>query len=597
MASVTEVGASKIEVESYKCSIKKISASTEWENTDGKTEMVTTTVFDKNAKNGKTIYVISSPKGKEVTIKTEREDGQCQRENHKQYGRSWVDYQIDETKDVTLASRLPSNKLTSKIVALKLPVYPYSLNGNSQKETSEIKQVESFDIKCFEIGGALEALKYWKLPIPLDKKCTTQFSQRSCKEGAFNYQIISYPDICFYLEFSIGTDEAKKKKNGRSHFVRQTKSEKYLPKRAKALFEEAPGVEMKILPPSIIASTTYNGGDDELEVKLDFDDDNELFHFKYKHDSLETEFGSELLQEIPGTIKKFKELKRLIKKFYDTKKNFKELGIDLVKNYKPYTIKLNPPSITLSVDGKYQTSRDLTKIGKFYDICFACEPLISVSLTIDLLYIILTGLSAGTATGIYLMLKNLDKVISKLLGAYWKKKYKATKPFECDIYFDLVVTGAINGNVHWLIDTTEERGADSTKGSIEGVLKVDLKAGVKASVNVLYFISAGGEVSASGSSGIKFILGCENRILQGEGLILPYETRFLGLTIKYCVKGSIGFFRTYSFGGGIEGETTLLDSRPIKWLSGKAVFFEEKTGSNGKGSVGRGGGGGGGGGW
>ena len=578
MANTSEVGAVEVDVKSYKCSITKITASTEWENTDGKKEMVTTTVFDKESKEGKTIYVVTSPKGQIVITKTDRDEGQCQRNSHKTYKMTWDDYKIDETKDVTLASRIPPSKLTSKITALQLPVYPYTLIKNPQKKEETIKNSEDFTIKCFEIGGALEALKYWNLPIPTGKNYATQLSLFSCKEGFINHQIISYPDICFYLEVTIGTNEAKKKKNGRSHFLRQTRfPEKYLRERQEALVGEAPSVEMKLLPPSIIAGTKYNGGKDEIEVKLDFDTDNEIFHFKYKHDSIETDFGSELLQEIPSTIKKIIELSRLIKIFYKVEKKFKELGIDMVKNYKPYKLKLNPPEIIISVDGKYQTSKDLSKIGRFYDICGFCEPLISISLTIDLLFLILTSVSGGTVTGIYVMLKELDKVVSKLMGQYWKKKYNTTKPFECDIFLDLVVTGAVNGDVHWLIDTTETK-VNSTKGSIEGFLKVDLKAGIKASTRVLYLISASCEVSASATSGIKVKVGCKNRIVQGDGLTVTVDTSLMEFKIKYCVQGSAGLFTT-SIRGGITGEAVLWKEKKFDLFSGESVFFTEKSGS------------------
>lgn len=579
MANISEVGASKVDVKSYKCSIKKITASTEWENTDGKKETVTTTVFNKDSKEGKTIYVVTSQKGQKVNIKTDRDEGQCQRDTHKTYKMTGDDFKIDETIDVTLASRIPQNKLTSKISALKLPIYPYTLIKNPQKKEETIKNSEDFTIKCYEIGGALEALKYWNLPIPTMKNHATQFSLTSCKEGFLNYQIISYPDICFYLEVTIGTNEAKKKKNGRSHFLRQTRfPEKYIDDRAEALMKDAPDVEMKLLPPSFIAGTKYNGGKDKIEVKLDLDTDNEILHFNYKHDSLEADFGSELLQEIPGTIKKIKELSRLIKKFYKVEKNFKELGIDMVKNYKPYKLKLNPPEIIISVDGKYQTSRDLTKIGRFYDICGTCEPLISISLTIDLLFLILTAVSGGTVTGIYVMLKEIDKLIGKVMGQYWKNKYNDTKPFECDIYFDLVITGAVNGTVHWLIDTTETK-ANSTNGSIEGLLKVDLMAGIKANIKVLYFVSASGELSASATSGLKVRIECKNQIAQGDGLTVSIDTSLMELKIKYRVEGSAGLFQTFSASGGIKDEVILWKEKKFDLFSGEAVFFTEESGS------------------
>ena len=164
------------------------------------------------------------------------------------------------------------------------------------------------------------------------------------------------------------------------------------------------------------------------------------------------------------------------------------------------------------------------------------------------------------------------------MGQYWKKKYNATKPFECDIYFDLVLTGAVNGNVHWLIDTTETK-ANSTNGSIEGLIKVDLKAGIKASIRVLYFVSASGELSASATSGLKVKIGCKNRIAQGDGLTLSVDTSLMELKIKYCVEGSAGLFQTFSVGGGIKGEVVLWKEKKFDLFSGEAVFFTEKSGS------------------
>jgi hypothetical protein len=608
MASTAEVGACKVEVESYQCSIKKITASTKWKAPSAElSETVTTTVFEsKNATKEKTIYLVTSPEGKKVTIKVERDEGQCKKTNHKEYVTSWIDYKKEEENQERNQNPTSYDGTESKfnvkgllVAAAKdaalsavLPYFlPYNLITTPIKKEEVVKNESIQEIKCFEIAGVLEALKYWNLPLDLEYPYTTTFKHVTCKEGPFQYKIISYPDISFKLEASIGTTEKEKKKNGRSHFERQTNSKKYLTERATALVEEAPKTDLKFKAPSFTASTTYNGGKDELEVKLDFDKEKDFLSFKYKHDPIEAEIGSGFIQDISGTLKKFKDCRDLVNKFRDVEKNFKKLGIDLVKNYKPYKFEFNSPNISLSVEGQYQTSKDLTRIGKFYDICLDCEPLLSISLTIDLLFLILSAASAGTAAGIIVLLKNLDKVIEKLLGKKYKKKYEDTKPFECDIYFDLVVTGAINGEVHWIIDTSEKSNPNSTAGSIEGVLSVDLKAGIKASIKFFYFVSASGEISASGSSGIKLKIGFDNRVAQGEGLIVPFETMFLGITIKYCLKGSVGLTKIFSIGGGFEGETELLDKRRIEFLSGKMVFFEEKSGSYGKGSVGNGGGG------
>lgn len=631
MSGIAEVGATGVELSEHQCSIKKITLSTKWEAPGSeKSEDVCATVYDNTSgEDGKTIYLISSPDGKEVTIKTEREGGKCQRESHKKYQMSWTDFKKEgkeeKGKDENGAEKKELNnnqsdisysrmesKLNTEGLALAaskdaelsslLPVLPpFNLIRTPIKIEEEIKNECEINIKCFEIGGVFEVLKYWRFPVSLDNKYITKFSYLSCKDSPIHYQIISYPDISFKLEFTIGTNEAEKKKNGRSHFERQTKSYKYVPEKLNDLVEEAPDVDLTITPPSFSASTTYNGGKDKLKVDIDFDSDNELFHFKYKHDSFETAFGSELLQDIPKTLKKIGDLCKLLDKLCNIEKNFKDIGISLANNYKPYKLKLNPPSVSLSVEGKYQTSRDLTIIGKYFDVVCAFEPLVSISLTVDLLFLLISAATSGAGTGFYVMLKNFDKVVGKLFGNTYKKKYKDTKPFSVDIYFDFVVTGAINGKMHWIVDTTEKRNANSNSGSIESVFKFDLKAGAKASLNVYYVVATDGEISGSSSSGISFNLGFKNRILQGDGLTVLFETIFLGLKIEYCVKGKVGLFKTFSFGGDFaDGEIDIFKKTKIDMFSKEFVFFKEdekKTGNYEKGDKGGFGGGGAGNSW
>lgn len=613
MANSSVVGAANVEVNSFQCSIKKIAVSTEWKAPmEEDAETVTTTVFDnQKQKEGKTIYIISSPKGKEVTVKTERDGGECTRDIHKNYKRLWNEYTVEGKQEDSTSDGGNSGgghgggggggrgwgseaSAASNSPNLRLPIFPYKLIKNSKNQEGEIKDEDTLNIKCFEIGGALEALKYWKLPLDLNYECITKTKCCSCKEGPILYQIVAYPDFCFSLEVSVGTKEKKKKGNGRSHFERTTSKRKYLKERAVSLIKEAPGVELKFEPPVVTAITTYNGEKDELGLVINFDKDEELIHFTYSHDSCEFEFGSEVIQDVSGTIKKIETLCRLIVKLCDVEKNFDEIKKSLVKNYKPYKLKLNPPSIAVSVEGQYQTSKDLTRIGKLYDISCACEPLVSISLTIDLLFLIISGLTAGTGGGVYLMLKNLDDVIGKLLGSYYKKKYQDIKPFECDVFFDLVITGAINGDVHWFVDTTEKSSAHSSSGAITGVLKVDLKAGAKVSVNYFYLATLEGEASATGSSGISCKIGFDNRVAQGDGLAVLIETYFLGISVKFTVYGKVGLYKTISIGGNLVDDKPieLLEKTKIEKLSARMVFFEEK-GSFGKGSSGGGGGGGG----
>ncbi len=567
------VGASNIKVESYKCSVKKITVSTKWKAPTAEVpEEVTAIVYNNQWGNwgGKKIYLISSPEGKNIKIKTEREAGKCQREDH-------LKYVMSIGSKATSAPATTIGPATNP-AAQKAPTNTNNQNQN-QKQSSPInKRVilkeEEFKIKCFALT-AIEAIKYCFLPIPAgkEKTSTSYFDYASCKEGSFSYNIVPYPDITFQLEVTIGTKEAKKRQGGFSHFERKATKLNQVDDKLISVVGDA-NTDLKFAPPKLSALTTYNGKKDEIEIAIDFDTDNEVFHFRYEHDSKKLELGSEGIQNIKKAFETFTNAIKFFKAVCSSQFINDFIGFDaknLKKSYSAYKWELSPPSVAISIGGQYHTSKDLLKIGKLYEICFACEPLIGLSLTIDLLFLILSAVSAGTATGFYVMLKNLDKVIGKILGDDYKKTYNDAKPFEADVYFNLIISGAINGSFRWIVDTTEQRNANSTSSSIEGVLKVDLEAGAKLSLDV-FFVAVEGEASASASTGIKIKLGIENRMLQGNGLALLVEGIFLGFKIKYCIKGKASLMKTTSYGGSlVDGEAKILDTTQIfsgqwEWL-------------------------------
>lgn len=557
MANISEIGAANVDIKSYKCSIEKVTVTTKWKAPNREMdENVSTTVYDNTSRVGKDIYIISSPEGKKVTINTKRDSGECQRKEHEKYKMLWDDFVKDNTQTNSKSSLNPIG-----LLAVKSPLDPYTFKRNPREQEKEIKE-NVCDIKCYEVGGAYQALMYISLPIPIDKNYATTFKYYSCKEGMFQWRIISYPDISFKVEFAIGTD-AVKNKNKTSKFERNTKNYSYHATQLKDINANALDTNIEFSP-SLTASTTYNGGNDKLEITFNFDKEKEICHAKYKHGSREEEYGSKLFN-IRGTIKKIQDLCSLISKIskIDFLKEFTQFdATDLVSNYKPYKLKLGSPNVLFSYEGQYHTSKDLSRIGKYIDFCFACEPLLSISFTIDLLFLILSAASAGTATGFYVMLKNLDKVIGKILGDNYKqeyrKKYKNTEPFKFDVNFNFIITGAVNGSIHWIIDTTEKSDANSSSGSIEGVVKADLEADAKCKLDVI-IVSVEGEASASGSTGIKIKLGLENHMSQGRGWLYLVEGIFLGIKVNYVITGKVGLMSTKSYGGDLlKGDATLL---------------------------------------
>ena len=585
MGSSSEVGASEVKLQCYRCSIKEVTVSAKWKAPGAEiSEQAVAKVFDSTKlERTKTIYLISSPQGEKVKIKTVREAGGCQRENHRKYRMRWNEY-----------TYAPQDKPSKpQIIPLTMPWKPYIIKSTPKAEEAEIKQEDDLNIKCFEIGGALEALNFLSLPIPLNINTSTTRLYASCKEGAFNYNIVSYPDIKFKLEIEINSEEAKKKRGGFSHFKSESFKLKRVLPNAKKMIDDAWDTEVKFCPPCVSFLTTYNGKKNgversKLEFKIDFDKEKEFVNFLYHHDGQDVGFGSQGIQEIPRLINKVKDLCALLKNVCNVKFLKELLDFDVAKlQYKPWEFKLNTPSIDITFEGQYHTSKDLTKIGRLFDICVACSPLLGVTLTIDLLYLILTSLSMGTATGIYLMLTNINKVLEKILGKDYKKEHKISSPVEADIFFKLEITGAINGDSHWFIDTTEKRNANSSSGSIEGEIKVDLKAGAKASVDV-FLVQAEGELSATASTGIKLSVGFENRILQGEGLAALLDIIFSGLKLKYVVYGKVGLAKTRKWGRDMNGEEKLLEKKSL--LSKSMVFFAEKQQNNNVNNGGAGGG-------
>ena len=154
------------------------------------------------------------------------------------------------------------------------------------------------------------------------------------------------------------------------------------------------------------------------------------------------------------------------------------------------------------------------RIGEYHDFSLSFEPLVSLSLKVDLLFVILTALTDGVYAKIYGAIKKLDKVLEEVLGKGYKEKYKDVLPAA---YIDLVISGAINCNGHWIIDTTEENAL--TTGVVAVVLKADLKAGAKASVKTFYFITTGVDLSGSATSGFKFQYGLE----KGKKMVFLYH--------------------------------------------------------------------------
>lgn len=588
-------GGSKVEYSWYKCEIKKITVSTKWiVPYKDVPETVETVVFDKNVSTKeKTIFLITSSKGKDITIKVTREGGKCKTSGHKEYEMTHPSCEGEDKGTKTEYISYDTNKIITTNQYMTVPgefhtnhckVTPVKENRLIPNEsTVKIKYFKIKEANVFKIDNDYAVFKYIDLPIPLvgDKEFVTKFSHATCK-GKIEYQIVSYPDVSFELKVSFGSEIDKKNTKGDDsrYEIGHTQAEiktnnivNTVTKDVKALTKGAfvyhDPTKFRVLLPSINFSAYFDGGTNKGEGY-----NGEKYEVRLTPD--------EFLQAWSqfGKIKKLKGLERIIKMKYDKDKG----GWGLLKylfcidnedkkkfnKYKPYRINLNPPNVLLSGKWQYHTSKDLTKPGRFIDISLVFNPLICVSLTVDVLYLLL-GLLPCVGPGLYVILKNLNTIFETVIGHGYEEKYTGCEPFDVnvDVYINFVITGSISGNVHWIINTTESINSNSTRTAVEGVLKCDLMAGVKASINIFYFVSAECELSASGSTGIKFLLEFENRILQEEGIEAFYKIIFLGLEFKLCAKVQVGLMKSISLGDSYEEQGFAFGIEKAELCSGK----------------------------
>jgi hypothetical protein len=351
--------------------------------------------------------------------------------------------------------------------------------------------------------------------------------------------------------------------------------------------------------PEFKLSTTYNAKKCKLELKIDLnknDDEkepHEYVYFKYiENNTVVTELSSQIIQSLPKFISNAKKFFTTVKKICTHEFIDEFIAFDkskLKKDFKPGKFKLVPPSVNLEVEAKYNSSRDLLQIGKYYSITLSCDPLIGLTYTLDLLYLIVNLVTSGTGAGIYLLIKNIKPVLESLLGD------DLDSPLDGDIYVDLVITGKINASLQYIIDTIKSNEGSNklSMTPVEGVLDVDLKAGAKLSINLFYIATAAAEASMTASSGISIQAGFENHLKEKKGIVVPLSILFNGLKIKWCVKASAGLKKTKisnktHVGVEKEGEKKVWDKKEI--FSRDFVFFKEASKSSGNGFAGGGGG-------
>lgn len=565
MPNNTGTGASDVSVSSFKCSVEKITVSTKWKAPLKEvSENIEAVAFDSaNAKECKTLYLITSPDGKKVTLKFQRDEGQCTRSSHANYTVKWDEYEEQENPTESVSYDRTESHINTKglLIAagkdillssvLRLPcVLPINLIKTPKKIEEPIKGESIHEIKCFEIGGLLDALKYWNLPIPMDTHYVTRFSHTTCKEGVFSYQIVSYPDIKFTIELSIGIKKENKDSNNKG----TDSSEGFV-------------LPYKICRPKFEAKTTFNHENYEAKLKADFNkDSDEYVSFTYiKNGHVLTDLSSAGFQQIKKIKKPLDFLKALAKigsnKVIGDFLAFDVNTIPKDKRHKVVDIKPVYPNGSIKVEGAYRTSKDLTQIGRYVTIKAALDPLIGVDFKLDILYIILNCATGGAATGIYMLAKNLKEVLKSVLDNEYDEL-----PVNGDAYINLEIKGLFNINFNFVIDSIKDNDKHHSQ-QLEAFIKLDLDAGINLSLQIFYFITAAIDFSIGLHTGFKFIAYLQYLGIK-EGLSVPFEILFNGLKITYTAKANVGLKKVKVNDKGrkgldIEDEKKLMDKKTL----------------------------------
>lgn len=365
--------------------------------------------------------------------------------------------------------------------------------------------------------------KYLFLPIPTyiqgNQKTEIPLFFPSCKNKP-KTSVIPYPDIDFTIELNLdfATDEEDKKK------------------------EDYKGLSKDF---SFLFTTNYNDSPRAKdELKIDKDGISVSKELKYKTD----DDKEELDEEVKAKLEIFKILSSIFSKAKKIDETIKEL-LDApdAKVVKPDIIE---PNITFNATWQYDTSKDLSKIGRLLDFTLKGEPLIGAGFTIDLLQVVLNLLTPGMGT----LYRELENAINSI-----------DKDDQLKVYFDLELNGQINLGGNLKINTADISNDTSVKLDGNAEVSAELKVGIFVKAKTWIFVTEN-EISGSASSSIKG--GGYFKAKFNDGLFFSPYLLFDGLKLKIVIRGEIGLkikVDIFSADGSITTEATILP--PVELIS------------------------------
>jgi hypothetical protein len=237
-----------------------------------------------------------------------------------------------------------------------------------------------------------------------------------------------------------------------------------------------------------------------------------------------------------------------IKKFYKVFASLKEFSKGVTGETKgavsktrlgkkwPLWVEMNPPNFCLGAEWQLERGKrkgkETIEIGTAIEFYFKAEPLIALSLNIDLLAgLVQAGVGVVTGgTGNLIAMKIFNEVRDWLEDEGLK------------MYIDLEITGTINGNSKLNLNTS----SDESKGEVklETVLKVELRAGIEVKASTVIIIGKAyleAELSGKGTASVTFGHGLYfEKNSEEKKVYYQPKLKFDGLKVAGVIKASVG---------------------------------------------------------
>lgn len=232
-------------------------------------------------------------------------------------------------------------------------------------------------------------------------------------------------------------------------------------------------------------------------------------------------------------------------------------------NKTPFSVEMVPPNFCIGAEWQLARGeidkKPIKEIGTEYKFYLKSEPLIGVKLIIDLLGGAITAASYAT-TG--------NPVAGDIILAIreWAEKGYESERVQVNfrVWFDLIITGTINGGVDFESNTASDK--KSASANLESKLGVELTAGIELSAKVVIVKVGSAHAKGHASAGVKLGITSGHHLKYGTHQGLYYKP---SLKIDPCIAQVVVYIEV-----GLSYKVISADWKPIN-INEKRKFWDE----------------------